>query len=141
MHKPPLSEHTLNEYRKHFDMSEDDLNANILEHTPSAAIPLPYPDFSFDFVLVSHYLFTKSAPESIDVHVQLIRELARVAKEVRIAPLTDTAGKVSEILGPVLLALQQADYGVEVREIAQLYPEKGNAMLRVWAQLCVLSKD
>lgn len=98
---------------------------------------LPCHDFQFEFALSSHYLFLGN--EDLAFHLDVIRELARVAKEVRIFPLIDGTGQPSALLGPVLLGLQQAGYGAEVRKVDyHLYP-KGNAMLRVWAQQCSLS--
>jgi hypothetical protein len=97
---------------------------------------LPFEDFSFDLALCSHYLFADLDNQTVELHLSIICELARVAREVRVFPLVDTEGKTSELLGPVLLGLQQHNYGVEVREIPfQLY-KSGNAMLRVWAQQC-----
>lgn len=97
---------------------------------------LPYTDFSFDLALSSHYLFADLDEQSIDFHLNVIRELARVAKEVRIFPLIDRDGKTSEALGPVLLQLQQEDYGLEVKEVDYHLHQAENAMLRVWAQKC-----
>jgi len=97
---------------------------------------LPYPNFSFDFALSSHYLFADLDDQTVDFHLNVISELARVAKEVRIFPLIDREGKTSEFLGPVLLQLQQKGYGVEVREVAFHLHKSENAMLRVWAQKC-----
>lgn len=97
---------------------------------------LPYPDFSFDFALSAHYLFADLDEQSVAFHLNVIRELARVAKEVRIFPLIDRNGQTSETLGPVLLQLQQEGYGVEVREVDFHLHQSENAMLRVWAQKC-----
>lgn len=99
---------------------------------------LAFKDFEFDFALSSHYLFADLDDQDIDFHLQAIRELARVAKEVRIFPLIDRNGKTSPFLGPVLLGLQQEGYGIEVREVNYYLQAKGNAMLRVWAQHCQL---
>lgn len=100
---------------------------------------LPLNDFSFDFALVSHYLFAELDDQTIDFHLDVIRELARVAKEVRIFPLIDREEKTSCFLGPVLLGLQKENFGVEVREVSHHLHKMGNAMLRVWAQQCNLS--
>jgi len=98
---------------------------------------LPYPDFSFDMALCSHYLFGDLDNQDLDFHIQMIRELARVAKEVRVFPLVDYNDHMSTLIGPLLLALQQQNYGVEVRSTRyHLQQAKGNAMLRVWAQEC-----
>jgi hypothetical protein len=96
----------------------------------------PFKDSAFDYALSSHYFFSDPKTQSVDFHVQVLGELARVANDVRIFPLIDRLGQPSPLLGPVLLGLQQANFGVEVREVAcPLYPA-GNAMLRVWAQQC-----
>lgn len=97
---------------------------------------LPFPDFSFDFALSSHYLFADLDDQDVDFHLRIIKELARVAKEVRIFPLIDRFSQPSPFLGPVLLGLQQDNFGVEVREVAYHLQPSGNAMLRVWAQQC-----
>ena len=49
--------------------------------------------------------------------------------------MTETGG-LSDELGPVMLLLQEHDYGVEVREVPFHQQVGGNAMLRVWSQTC-----
>ena len=137
----------VDEYKEMFGFSPEEINTPILEYGcgPSAVnyinisdYHLPFADFSFDFALSAHYLFADLDEQTVEFHLAIIRELARVAKEVRIFPLIDRNGKTSEFLGPVLLGLQQDNYGVEIREVDfHLYPT-GNAMLRVWAQQCEL---
>ncbi len=97
---------------------------------------LDFPDFYFDLALSSHYLFADLDDQDVDFHLIIIKELARVAKEVRIFPLIDRYNQPSPFLGPVLLGLQEENYGVEVREVAYHLQPHGNAMLRVWPQLC-----
>lgn len=99
---------------------------------------LPFTDFTFDLALCPHYLFADEDSLRVDRHLQLIFELARVAKEVRIYPLINN-GLPSKLLGPVLLGLQQENYGVEVRDVTSSLQPNGNAMLRVWAQQCHVS--
>ena len=105
----------------------------------SASLDLvPFADFTFNLALSSHYFFADEDDTSLDDHLTKIRVLARMAKEVRIFPLLNRPSVPSAYLGPVLLGLQQENYGVEVREVScSLYPA-GNAMLRVWAQECVI---
>lgn len=124
--------------RAGMDVFFADYNAGIEEGRYKALLDgtLPFENFSFDLALSSHYLFANAADNAVVHHLETIKELARVAKEVRIFPLIERAGTPSELLGPVLLGLQQASFGTEVREVrCALYPE-GNAMLRVWAQAC-----
>ncbi len=97
---------------------------------------LPYEDFSFDLALCSHYLFANIPGQDLDYHVAVIKELCRVAKEVRFFPLADRENKISDFLGPVLLALQNENYGTEVRHVPYRLQKEGNALLRVWAHEC-----
>jgi SAM-dependent methyltransferase len=105
-------------------------------YQPVQDLSLPFADFSFDLALSSHYLFGELDNQDLEFHVQAIKELARVAIEVRFFPLVDHAMQTSPFLGPVLLALQQDNYGVEVRSVNYSLQPKGNAMLRVWALEC-----
>lgn len=100
---------------------------------------LPFSDFSFDFVLSAYRLFADANATTVEYHLRTIRALARVAKEVRLFPLVDSDGQTSPLLGPVLLGLQQEQYGIEVREVAYQLQPKANAMLRVWAERCELT--
>ncbi len=147
----------LDEYVDLFGLTTADLNGSVLEYgrvlnttqvswtgfaqqvtccAPDYNGTLPFPDFTFDLALCPDYLFVDEEKQSIDFHLQQIAELARVAKEVRIFPLSDSQGLSSPLLGPVLLGLQQENYGIEVRDVTtSLHPE-GSAMLRVWAQQC-----
>ena len=104
----------------------------------SEGVSLGFPDFSFDLALSTNFLFRNFEMQDLDFHVAMIKELVRVAREVRIAPLVDKSCKPSPLLGPVLLALQEANLGVEVKNVEHPLQPNGNAMLRVWAQECKL---
>ena len=105
-------------------------------YLPQVQDALPFEDFTFDMALSSSYLFSGDEAQDVDFHLNCIRELARVAKEVRIFPLIDRDGQPSSLLGPVLLGLQQSNYGVEIRDVDYLLQLGGHAMLRVWAREC-----
>lgn len=96
---------------------------------------LQFDDFKFDYALCSHFLFSLGTI-SEQAHIAYIKEMARVAKEVRIFPLNDVSGEVSDVLGPVMLALQQDNYFVEVRQVNYEFQRGGNAMLRAYATKC-----
>ena len=98
---------------------------------------LPFTDFNFDLALCSNYLFADPDDQDVEFCLYVISELVRVAKEVRIYPL-DHLGQISTMLGPVLLGLQQQNLGVEVKEVHYPSPSSAGAMLKVWAQECVL---
>lgn len=97
---------------------------------------LPFADFEFELALCSDLLFRSKEmlPE------RMIAELCRVAHEVRVFPLLDAQGEVSATLGAVMLNLQHANFGVEVREVPYKLQKGSNAMLRIWAKQCVVVK-
>ncbi len=136
-----LSSHVL-EYGRasgRANVSWDGFSQAVTRCAPEPEGSLPFADFTFDLVLCPDYLFTDEENQDVDFHLQQIFELARVAKEVRIFPLSNQEGQPSPLLGPVLLGLQQEGYGVEVRDVTSSIRPKGEAMLRVWAQLCHVS--
>lgn len=99
-------------------------------------LPLAYDNYAFNLALVCHHLFVGHDLKDLDEHVAIIKELVRVAGEVRIFPLIDKYGQTSNLLGPVLLALQQLEVGTEVKEVPSQLQPTGNAMLKVWALKC-----
>lgn len=96
--------------------------------------------YEFDLALITHHLFVNYENKEIEEHVELIQEMIRLAGEVNIFPLIDKYGKNSELLGPVMLALQQMQLGIEVCQVGSQLQKSGNAMLRVWAVECDLEK-
>lgn len=105
-------------------------------YIPAKQEGLPFENCSFDLALSANYLFASMEEQDADFHLQCIRELTRVAREVRIFPLIDRHGQPSPLIGPVLLGLQQANYGVEIRDVDYQLQHGGHAMLRVWALEC-----
>lgn len=97
---------------------------------------LPYATHQFDIALCTNFIFHHSL--SSDEVQMVVRELCRVASEVRIFPLLSWSGKTSDALGPLMLLLQKNNYGVEVRQVPYQTLKGGNAMLRIWEQECRL---
>ena len=62
---------------------------------------LPFDDQEFGVVLCSHYLFLYSSHLSLDFHLRSIRELCRVAREVRIFPLLELGAVPSRHLDEI----------------------------------------
>ncbi len=79
-----------------------------------AALPiLPFENQAFELALCSHFLFLYSTQVNLETHVAGVRELCRVAREVRIYPLVSLEGVESPHLGPVIERLQAE--GIEAR--------------------------
>jgi len=93
---------------------------------------LPFPDAGFDLALCSHLLFLYSDHLSLDAHVEAMRELLRVAGEVRVFPLLTLAGRPSAHLAPVCEAMLNDGYGVEQVAVGYEFQRGGNIMLRLW---------
>ncbi|MEM1243778.1 MAG: SAM-dependent methyltransferase [Pseudomonadota bacterium] len=97
---------------------------------------LPYAHDSFDLALCSHYLFSNCPDQSMEYHVKVIEKMAYIAKEVRIFPLLDSQGEIPELVGPVIQKLHETEHGVEIKAVPYEFQQKGNAMLKVWLQVC-----
>jgi len=100
---------------------------------------LPFEKDAFELTLCSDALFRSQASLQFSPD-QLIEELLRISVEVRVYPLLNEDGEVSEALGPVMLHLQQQNYGVEVRQVEYEQLQGSNAMLRIWSRECTLAK-
>ena len=79
-----------------------------------ASVPdLPFADQQFDLTLCSHFLFLYSAQVDQAQHLMALKELLRVAREVRVYPLVTLQGEPSPYLAPVTDALTHAGFIVE----------------------------
>lgn len=99
---------------------------------------LPLPSAQFDLALCSHFLFTYSEHFTTEFHLQSLREMARVAHEVRVFPvLVAFSGEVSPHLAPIRTQLQQEGFAVEVRKVDYEFQRGGNEMLVLKRCLCL----
>lgn len=98
---------------------------------------LPFKERQFNLALCSDLLFHGHAKNG-HTPLELIKELCRVALEVRVFPLLSDKGKISDELGPVMMELHQHNFGVEVRQVPYEQQRGGNAMLRIWTTECVV---
>jgi hypothetical protein len=100
----------------------------------AAELPsLPFPDQSFDLALCSHFLFLYSDRLSEAFHTASVRELCRVAREVRIFPLLALGGTPSLHLAPVTAALRDQGWTADVVPVGYEFQRGGNQMLRLSA--------
>ncbi|MGB0384579.1 MAG: SAM-dependent methyltransferase [Ardenticatenaceae bacterium] len=94
---------------------------------------LPFANKQFDLALCSHFLFLYSQQLSLAFHLAAIQEMCRVAKEVRIFPLLDLHCNPSPHRKPTTLALRQAGWHLEIRNVPYEFQRGGNAMMRIWS--------
>lgn len=97
---------------------------------------LPFKDYQFDLALCANFLFDARNYTHLAPYLAGIRVLARVAREVRIFPLVNEKGELSNHVGPVIAALQSEGYGMEIHEVTYTLQKGANALLRIWPQKC-----
>jgi len=78
---------------------------------------LPFENGKFDLTLSSHFLFLYSMHLSAEFHLQALREMLRVAREVRIFPLLTLDGTPSSHLGFVTESLSSQGYHIEIKPV------------------------
>ena len=107
----------------------DSYEAGRLEnkYIPGELPILPFPDHSFDLALSSHFLFLYTDNLTFDFHVASIREMLRVAREVRVFPLLDVNANESRYVRGVLKHFQE--YVPEIRKVNYEFQRGGNQML------------
>jgi hypothetical protein len=79
----------------------------------------------------SHFLILHSAQHPESFHRAAILELCRVAREVRVFPLTDLPGGASPHVEPVLRALRGSGVDAEVVRVGYEFRRGANQMLRI----------
>ena len=93
---------------------------------------LPFAPGSFGFAVCSHLLFLYSDLLSADFHIRSLRELCRVAHEVRVFPLLTQDRKPSPHVDAVRSAVQTDGWASEVVRVDYELQRGGNQMLRVF---------
>ena len=97
-----------------------------------AGLPsLPFADGAFDLALCSHFLFLYSQQFDAGFHVQSLRELCRVAREVWVFPLLALGAVPSPHLDIVTQALEADGCGMVIEQVLYEFQRGGNEMLRV----------
>ena len=97
-----------------------------------AALPvLPFADRAFDLALCSHLLFLYSVQLGESFHDVALRELCRVAAELRVFPLLSLGGEPSPFVDGSIRALRQAGFEVTVERVPYEFQRGGNEMLRI----------
>lgn len=90
---------------------------------------LPYEDNTFDIGLSSHFLLMYTAL-GFDFHIQAIKEMLRVCKEIRIFPVVDLDANKSDLIADVIRYFTDC-YHVEIRETGYEFQKKANKLLVV----------
>lgn len=97
-----------------------------------AALPeLPFPDRRFRLALCSHLLFLYSEQLDLGFHVAALKELCRVADEVRVFPLLELGSRRSRHLDSATDALRSDGIDTRIVRVKYEFQKGGNEMLVV----------
>lgn len=103
----------------------------LVESLPS----LPFEDKVFDLALCSHFLFLYTEQLSLDFHKQAIKEMCRVAKEVRIFPLIDMDLNKSSYIPDICSELSKASFTIEIQKVSYEFQRGGNEMMKICGKI------
>jgi len=98
-------------------------------YIPGELPSLPFAAGAFDIALSSHFLFLYSTHLSAEFHLQALREMLRVSREVRVFPLLSLDGAASPHLAFVSERLTSDGFAIEVKRVAYEFQRDGNEML------------
>lgn len=102
------------------------------ERYVAASLPaLPFADGTFHLALCSHLLFLYGDDLDAAFHLRAVKELARVAGEVRIFPLFNLDGRPSSHLPCVIKRLRQEGYVCETVTVPFEFQLGATQMLKV----------
>ncbi len=102
-------------------------------YRPQALPQLDLGDRSFDLALVSHLLFLYADHQSLEFHLASVRELLRVAVEVRIFPLLKLDGTPAPYVEPVIQDLLSRGATVQIEPVTYEFQRGGNQMLKAYS--------
>jgi hypothetical protein len=85
----------------------------------------------FDLAICSHLLFLYSEQLTAKFHISSIKELCRVASEVRVFPLLELGAKTSRHLQTVTDGLTAEGYSVTIVPVPYEFQRGGNQMMKV----------
>ncbi len=92
---------------------------------------LPFADDAFDLALCSHLLFLYTEQLGEDFHQTAIRELCRVAREVRIFPLLALGGRRSPHVDTVAAVARAAGDHAVIETVPYQFQQGGNQMMKI----------
>jgi SAM-dependent methyltransferase len=110
----------------------DDLERHPERYVPGALPDLPFEDGAFDLALCSHLLFTWSDRFDEAWHEAALRELLRVASEVRVFPLVrQGTGDPVPFLEPLLARIREGGVDAVVERVPYEFQVGADRMLRL----------
>ena len=110
-------------------LSDFDTGRHQGRYVPASLPSLPFPDYEFDLALCSHYLFLYSDQVDEGAHLASMRELCRVASEVRVFPVISLNGETSRHLDSVMTELSKDGIDVSLQAVSYRFQKGATEML------------
>jgi hypothetical protein len=119
----------MNAMRTFLDDFDDGLRQGryVADELPS----LSFDNGTFDLALCSHFLFLYTDQLTEDFHFHAIRELSRVAREVRVFPLVALGGKPSSYVETVGTRLKESHLCVTIQRVPYEFVRGANELMCV----------
>jgi hypothetical protein len=97
------------------------------KYIPASLPDLPFTENEFDISLCSHFLFLYTDNLSYNFHVDAIKEMLRVSKEVRIFPLLDVNANKSPYVQRILSDFKENE--ITIKRVDYEFQIGGNELL------------
>jgi len=98
----------------------------------TAQLPsLPFEDHAFEIAVCSHFLFLYSEQLGAPFHEAAIKELCRVAREVRIFPLLALGAIGSAHVSPIASTFRELGYTISIERVPYEFQRGANKMMRI----------
>jgi hypothetical protein len=92
---------------------------------------LPFPSNKFSLALCSHFLFLYSDHFNYEFHLNSIKEMLRIATEVRIFPLLTLMLQKSQYLDRIIHSFIDMGYSASIQKVEYGLQKGGNEMLLI----------
>jgi hypothetical protein len=92
---------------------------------------LPFADRSFDLALCSHFLFLYTTQLGEAFHRAAVREMCRIATEVRIFPLVALGGKRSPYVSEIMAEFSRSHFDVSIENVPYEFQRGAVEMMRI----------
>jgi hypothetical protein len=112
-------------------LSDYELGVKEYRYVPGELPSLSFLDKTFDLALCSHFLFLYSEQHDLNFHIESIKELCRVAEEVRIFPLNELGARPSRHLRQTIEACTQLRLHPQIVSVDYEFQKGANRMLRL----------
>lgn len=113
-------------------LSDYDVGLREFRYVAGQLPTLPFEDAAFGCALCSHFLFLYSALLPAEFHVQSVRELCRVARDVRIFPLLALDRQFSPHVAAVRSAAASKGWESDIIHVEYEFLLGANQMLRIF---------